>query len=185
VGRFLAQLARVRSGEASEIDTAGITAKWLERARWRLLRDGRLRPARQPKLGQALLDLPGGTRWQRAVAELWHRPEESSIQGLKQLALADGAAPASLRKAYEWLAACPAPKARRAAVEMADRLASSVPVGDPAWYRAKLNGISLLADLGATAEAAKRARYVLLVRPPGDPGLRERFADFAEAGTDR
>ena len=172
---------RFRQGDASATFPFPVPAELRDRVRWRLQRDAVLQPERRSRIGQVLLQFPDATPWQEAVAQFWAVSDQDSITALKQLAVKDPNPQTSLERATDLLSQSNRPEAVSAAVELADRMATTFPIGDNAWYEAKLRAIELLIRSGNGNEAKKRAKYVLLVRPPSDPSLRKRFEAVAKS----
>ncbi|MCO8124343.1 hypothetical protein NHH03_21565 [Stieleria sp. TO1_6] len=176
---FLQQLARLRSGEPETLNTADVPAQLLIRARWRLQRDAERDASLQPTIGKQLLQWPQATPWQSAMAGLWAAPNPDSIDAIKQLASSGDDPRQSLQRGIDLLATSSSSDAQRAAVQLSDQLAASLPQRSEQWYTTKLQSIRWLSGLGETEEAGKRAAYVLLVHPPQDPELKQQFADYS------
>jgi hypothetical protein len=177
----LASLMRFRQGRERQVSLDGLSEEMRERVRWRLRRDAFLQPQRRPAIGAVLLRFPDATPWQQAVAEFWGSPDRGTIGRIRQLALAAEASSGRLQQAIGVLARGGNREATSVAVELSDRLANSHAIGSESWYRAKLRAIELLGAAGESAEAKKRARYVLLVRPPQDASLKRRLEAIAES----
>lgn len=172
---FLKQLARFRFTGQGTIETAGVAAPILERSRWRLQRDATLEASLQRPVGVVLAEWPDSSEWQKAMAQLWSAQDDISIARIKRLALAGNGKSQSLRRGMELLAASQSASAKRNAVELSDRLAGTMPIASPNWYSVKLQAIGWLSSSGQLDESQKRARYVLLLHPPVDAGLRMQF----------
>lgn len=179
-GSFLESLLRFRQGDEASISPDAVAQDLRDRSRWRLERDASRLPKRRQAIGRVLLQFPDSTAWQTAVASFWISADRDSITTLKKLALAETSEQTRMRRAIDVLGQSQITEARMAAVELADRLTMTLPIGTDAWYEAKLVANDLLVRSGKEAEASKRARYVLLVRPPGKRSLRERFEAFAD-----
>jgi len=175
----LVSLMRFRQGRERGVSLDGLPKEMRHPVRWRLRRDAFLEPEQRAAIGAVLLRFPDATPWQQAVAEFWVSPQRRTIEQIKQRALAGDAPPGRLQRAIDVLAGGDNPEATSAAVELSDRLANTQAIGSESWYRAKLRAIELLDAAGEQAEAKKRARYVLLVRPPQESSFKRRFEAIA------
>lgn len=176
---FLRQLARFRiSGEGS-LETSGLDQVLLRRARWRLERDAMSDASLQQPIGRVLAKWSGSTEWQTAMAQLWTLQDQASIESIKRLAVTGNHQPSPLRRGMKLLAASQSPEAKLAAIELSDRLASTMKTKTKPWYETKLQAMVWLKQIGQADQAMKRAKYLLLLHPPSDSGLRKQFEAFA------
>ncbi|PAY15278.1 hypothetical protein CKO51_32690 [Rhodopirellula sp. SM50] len=179
---FLRRLERFRAsggGSRGTIATDGVHETILLRARWRLQRDAMLDAATQHAIGSVLLGWPDSSEWQTATARFWNTRDESSITAIVRLALSGDPKPQSLRRGMRLLAGSDSQAAKHAAIELADRLAATMKIGDDDWYEAKLQAIEWLDQVGDQQQARKRAQYVLLLHRPDEEATRKRFEAFA------
>ncbi len=151
----------------------------LPRVRWRLQRDALLAYQFQSPIGELLLNLPGGTPWQTAMATYWARKDAASIEAVKQLADSGSGGESRLTDAIELLSRSESKDAKLAAIELTDRLAAELQIAAPDWYEAKWQAATWLSELGEQDQARKRAKYVLLLHRPADPELAKRFERLA------
>ncbi|WP_145389324.1 hypothetical protein [Stieleria neptunia] len=180
---FLRRLERFRAsggGGGEAIATDAVDDTILLRARWRLQRDAMLDAATQPAIGSVLLGWPDASEWQTATAQFWSAPDDTSVKGIVRLALSGDAKPQSLRRGMRLLAGSDSKAAKRSAIELADRLAATMKIGNEDWYQAKLQAIEWLAEIGDQEQSRKRAQYVLLLHRPVDGATRKRFEAFAK-----
>ena len=147
----------------------------------RLMRDGRLDPARRK---QNALTIQG---WESSAADsmdhlerlLWLDEIDRAVAMADRLSSASSAPAKSLTDAARLLGSSKRPQTISAAIRLLDRLAAGVPKGGQAWHRAKLEAIELLSTTGRSQDAFKRARFVLLTSPPSDDALLRKYQAFA------
>ncbi|MEO1527165.1 MAG: hypothetical protein AAFX06_17125 [Planctomycetota bacterium] len=170
---FLQNVARLRSQE-TRILAASITDETLlERVRWRLVRDGILEPKKQALIGNVLREWPGADAWQSARSELWAEVTEKSIAEVVLLGLKRG--PGATERAIQLLRETESLEATKAAITLADRISNRSQIGSEKWHDWKLKAIEWLEQTGQHDEAAKRAKYILLTRPPEDADRKRRY----------
>ncbi|MEL6109647.1 MAG: hypothetical protein AAFU85_26865, partial [Planctomycetota bacterium] len=174
--RFLRNLSLLRMGESSRLDASGIESDMQKRARWRLVRDGILEPKKQPLLGPTLRGWPQADQWLSARGELWVEVNEKTIANVVLLGL--DRKPGRTERAIDLLLETKSDEAIRAAITLADRLVSRFSIGEERWHEWKLKAIAWLHQTGQSAEATKRARYILLTNPPKDPDVKARYEAF-------
>ena len=173
---FLRRVAELRRSQPLMLTFDGVDDAVLDRVRWRLIRDGILDPKKQPRLGRVLRDWPEADPWLKARGTLWMEVNAKSIGELTLLGLSK--VPGATQRAIEILLETKSDEATRSAVTLADRLASRLPIGSEAWHEWKLKAITWLKQVGQTDEAVKRAKYILLTRPPQDATLKEAYRAF-------
>jgi hypothetical protein len=176
---FRQQLRDLRTGRSNQFDAQNISPQMVERVRWRLRRDALLDPNLQRAIGSVLSNWPDATDWEQAEAKLWETPQAKTIGQIRELAMANGGTTETLQRGMSVLGASVSGEAKRAAVQLADRLASKLPLGSDRWYELKLRAIRWLSEAREREQAQKRAAYLLLTRPPDEPALRKEFETFA------
>lgn len=176
---FLNQIANFRINQRGPISTDGVDPPMLAQSRWRLERDAMLDDSMQHVVGVALGQWPSATSWQKATADLWRDPNDTSISMVRKLAVSDNDVATSLRRGMDLLATVPSENAKRAAIELSNRLAATMQLASAPWYAVKLQSLLWLKQIGDADQASKRAKYILLLHPPKDPAVRQQFERFA------
>lgn len=177
---FLDQLAAFRRSGTGSIETDGVEGELLRRARWRLERDAMLDTSVQRAIGDVLSAWPNADPWQSATSEFWKRQDPSSIEAIVRLAQSDEQRDSAMRRGMRLLSTSVSADAKRAAIELSDRLAAKMKIGTDQWYSVKLQAIAWLKQIGDHEQASKRARYVLLLHKPEDSEVRKQFESYVQ-----
>ena len=123
-----------------------------------------------------LSDWPDADEWLSARGTLWTEANAKSIGSVKLLGLSK--TPGATERAISLLLETQSKEAMNASIILADRLASRLPLGSPEWHEWKLKSMQWLRQTGQADEAAKRAKYILLTRPPKDDQLKAAYEAF-------
>ncbi|WP_197137991.1 hypothetical protein [Crateriforma conspicua] len=144
---------------------------------WRLMRDAKDRRGMRRHVAGQLIQWPTLSPDDFAAAErlIWLGRSDEAIALYDAMLSSSPGGIAVLRRAASDLSDSRRGDDWKEAVKLWDRLASGVPQGSDAWYQARLRAAKLYRLSGRASEADKRARYVLLTRPPNDSKLKQAF----------
>ncbi|WP_146517806.1 tetratricopeptide repeat protein [Stieleria varia] len=173
--KLIGEVAAFRDHQQEMVTPADASEQLIELARWRLLRDGELDSSERKRVASLLVAWPSRDRWQTWTALLWSGDEATVVREIEQW-LAESSQPGGDgRRAAKLLSEQASVASKGAAIKIWDQIASGVPRGSVEWHVAKLSAIALLQATGKSAEAVRRAKYVLLTSPPKNSKLLEQY----------
>jgi hypothetical protein len=148
----------------------------------RLMRDGRANAVLRPAIARLLKRWDGNSDGSLGQAErlLWEGAVAQAVSLIEELVRASPGSAGPTKRAARLLEQSDAPEANQEAVRLWDQLAAGVTQGSPLWHDAKLGGINALRRAGNSAEAQRRAKYVLLTSPKMSPVDRARYEQFSK-----
>ena len=148
--------------------------RWLEQ---RLMADGRSFPGMRKAIVSTLTQWANDSEVSLLRAErlLWDRKVDGAIAVLKELRSNAENSAAATREAATLLGLSDDPKARAEAIRLWDELSSGLKQGSGDWHEAKLAAIRLLQQSGETAEAYRRAKFILLTQPLTSQELQNQY----------
>lgn len=180
---FAKQLANYRLQPNGSLNAETISAGLRQSVAMRVLLDGMTRPEIRKRNAALLGELSTENAWQSAVAEFWLQPNKATADALASETLRLPSGPLleeRLLQTKNILLGERSAEATQAAANLFERRSMGMQRGSVPWYQAKLAAIEVLNAQGQQAEAAKRAKYVLLTVPPKDEALQARLKQFAK-----
>lgn len=162
------------------LEFTDVTESRLQRARWRLERDLSTGSTFVRAIAKQLQRWPNATPWQRAKVEFWLSEDQASINSIAKIVMTTGVNSVAVEEAMRLLSQSENPFAKKTAAQLADRVATSLPLRSERWYEAKINAIKWIYESGDVQEAGKRASFLMLVHPPDDERVGEQVQRYRE-----
>lgn len=156
----------------------------------RLVADGKTQPGKRIQLAKGIqrifAELPPDTAenrhrdFNKAVARAWNGDWKNAAVEFERVAAGPPKDGTFLEQGASILMDLGNRDAAKRAAELWNRVAAGLKPGESRWYEARLGSAESLSSAGDNEEASKIAKYVLLLHPPSDNALKERFTRLAQ-----
>ena len=176
---FAKKLLAFRRGKSVAASLTDPPPSKMDAARWRLMRDATLDKNRRIAIAD-LLNQWGGDWSDKIPLLVWAGQGDAAFRLATETSSQVDQPAKVWRLLAESLGQSDQAGDRKRSVEVWDQLAGGLPQGSTNWHQAKIAAIEMLRQTGNTAEATKRAKYILLTDRPDDAGLAQQYQSAAD-----